>query len=421
MVSLPEGRGADELTRLISGIGAGFVVTGDVEGIGTPTVPYSAIASSMVPPSAVPRSDFREVGLDECAEILFTSGTTGDPKPVWCAHADLTTAPPYESYDGEGGEDVRLMGFYPVGSNNCQGVLQQMLRPERYWSGRLEVWNVHAFRPRNFLEQIAQYRINALRLTPALATLLVAELSRHGDRYDTSSVSRIKLSAALSQTELLHRVHEKFPNAQIMNIYGSTEGGRACLRMSYGLDDPASLGRPVPGTEVEIRDAAGRALPQGEVGEIWLRTLGWRSLQAPGPDGRVVPDVWVTSGDLGRSAADGSVYLYGRIKDIINVGGVKVSPVAVEDAFQSHPGIGGIAAFAIPDRLLGEVVGVAVVPNVQLGALTAGEVLSFAKGRLGGSEMPRSVLIMEEFPLNSAGKIDKHALATLMQQTTSRN
>ena len=322
VVSLPEGRSGDELTRLIAEIGADFVVSGDVAGIGAPTVPYYDIASSIVMSAADTRTDSREVRLDECAEILFTSGTTGEPKPIWCAHADLTTAPSYESY----GDEVRLMGFYPVGSNNAQGVLQQMLRPERYWSGRLEVWNVHKFRPRHFLDQVKQYQITALRLTPALAALLVEELARHADRYDTSSVSRIKLSAAFSPTELLDRIHANFPNAQILNIYGSTEGGRACLCMTYGSDDSASLGRPSPGTEVEIRDAAGRALAQGEIGEIWLRTLGWRSSQAPSPDGTIVPDVWTTAGDLGKIGEAGSVYLFGRTKDIINVGGVKVSP-----------------------------------------------------------------------------------------------
>lgn len=412
VVSLPEGRNAADLGRLISGTGADFVVSGDadcpgVAGLRVPTVSYADVAPSEVTPSSVTRPGSPDVSPDECAEILFTSGTTGEPKPVWCSHADLTAAPSYESDSGE----VRLMGFYPMGSGAAQGVLQQMLQPERYWSGRLEVWNVHKFRPRHFLEQIRQYKISALRLTPTLATLLVEELTRHEDRYDTSSVSRIKLSAAFSSKELLDRIHAKFPAAQITNIYGSTEGGRACLRMTYGSDDPSSLGRAAPGTEVEIRDPEGRAVSRGEIGEIWLRTLGWRSSRAPGPDGRIVPDVWATAGDLGRIGPDGSVYLFGRTKDIVNVGGVKVSPVAVEGILQSHPGIKDIAAFPIPDPLLGEVVGVAVVPKDEFETISAEDVLSFASGRLGSPEMPRGVLILEELPLNSAGKIDKRALA----------
>src|SRR6202042_1672713 len=126
-----------------------------------------------------------------------------------------------------------------------------------------------------------RHGVNALRLTPTLATLLTEELIRHPGRNDISSISWIKISSSYSSPVLLQKLHAGFPNAEITNFYGSTEGGRACLRMIYGVDDPASLGRPAPSTEVEIRDPEGMPVAPGEIGEIWLRAVGHRASGAP--------------------------------------------------------------------------------------------------------------------------------------------
>ena len=408
-VSLPSARPPGELGQLSTLVSAGTVISSAsnmVADFPGAIVPYSSLVAASAPPALQ-----CELAPNECAEVLFTSGTTGQPKAIWCAHADLVSVPRYKIFDGA----IRMQGFYPTGSSAAQGVVQQMLQPTRYWSGRLEVWNFGTFQPRPFLRNVDDSRINALRLTPTIAKLLVEEIAAHPGRYDMSSVSWIKLSAAYSSPTLLDRIKGSFPNAQITNFYGSTESGRVCLRMIYEEDDPASLGRAAPGTEVQIRDAAGHPVPNGSVGEIWLRAIGQRSSRPPGESGLVQPDAWVSGGDLGAMSEDGSVYLFGRLKDVINVGGIKVSPVAVERALESHPSVQAAAAFPVGDDLLGEVVGVAIVPSIQSRVPTTDDLLAYAAALLHKIEIPRTILILEELPLNPVGKVDKRILSSMVQ------
>ena len=410
VASLPSGRTPQELRALASMAAASLIVSAGVSDFGETTASYSSLASR---PGTWTGGG--EVGPDDCAEVLFTSGSTGNPKPVWCSHADLANTLPYEGV----GRDVRLAGFYPIGSNAAQGIVQQMLQPEPYWHGRLEVWNIDIFHPKTFLQLIERHHVNALRLTPTLAALLNEELALHPGLYNVSSISWIKLSSSYSSPKLLSQIKEQFPDAEIINFYGSTEGGRACLRMIYGIDDPASLGRAAPGTEVEIRDADGLPVAPGDIGEIWLRAVGQRSSRAPDTLGKVAADVWVTSGDLGYIDELGSVYLFGRLKDVINVAGTKVSPISIEEAFRSHSGISAVAAFPVPDPVLGEAVGVAVVPTKgdYTVTVTPTELMSFAASRLQPAELPITILLLEELPMTSAGKVDKRTLADMADAT----
>ena len=408
-LSLPAGRTPAELGELAGLVAADMIVSdSDTEVISNFSGviwPYSSLAKS-----SAPAPDLCDVSPGECAEILFTSGTTGRPKAIWCAHSDLVSVPTYEVFGGV----IRLLGFYPIGSSAAQGIIQQMLQPTRYWSGRLEVWNVQAFHPRLFLKRIHESGITALRLTPAIATLLVQHLADHHDQYDVSTVAWIKLSASYSSPTLIAQIKESFANAQITNFYGSTESGRVCLRMIYGEDYPASLGRPAPGTDVQIRDAAGQPVANGTVGEIWLRAIGVRSSRPPIESGFVQPDAWVSAGDLGIMSEDGSVYLFGRLKDVINVGGVKISPVAIECALEAHPCVQAAAAFPVPHSLLGEVVGAAIVPKTQSDIPATTDLLTFAAARLRNAEIPRAVLVLKEFPVTPGGKVDKRLLGSMI-------
>ena len=192
--------------------------------------------------------------------------------------------------------------------------------------------------------------------------------------------------------------------------------------MIFGEDDPSSLGRPVPGTMVEIRDSSGQVVPRGNVGEIWLRAIGQRSMRPPGASGIIQPDEWISSGDLGTLAEDGSVHLFGRLKDVINVSGMKISPVLIERALQEHPEVQAAAAFPVPDPLLGEVTGAAIVARSHSAAPTTTDLLAFAAERLHKAEIPRVVLVLEQLPLNSAGKVDKRSLSAMAKSNvpTSR-
>lgn len=205
---------------------------------------------------------------------------------------------------------------------------------------------------------------------------------------------------------------EKAFGVPVLASFASTEAGIiAGDRPDRIRPDRASVGLPFL-DEIAVVDDAGKELPGGEIGEVVVRGAeifdGYENDDAANRlsfDGD-----WFKTGDMGYLDADGYLFLTGRIKELINRGGEKVSPKEVDDVLLEHPGISGAATFPVPHPTLGEDVAVAVVP-AEDGALDETAVMTHLRGRLSEQKLPRQVFITDAIPKGPTGKFQRHKLA----------
>ena len=202
-------------------------------------------------------------------------------------------------------------------------------------------------------------------------------------------------------------------SAEFIQVYGMTETtGTICMLPPEDHDPNGnkrmrSAGKPLPGVELRVVDIAGNDVPVGEVGEIWTRSsnnmIGYWNL----PDatkGTVADGGWIKTGDAGYLDEDGYMYIHDRVKDMIITGGENVYPAEVESAIYGHPDILEVAVIGVPDAKWGESVKAVCVPKP--GAhIDAESVIGWARERIAGFKVPRSVDIIAALPRNASGKI----------------
>jgi long-chain acyl-CoA synthetase len=219
--------------------------------------------------------------------------------------------------------------------------------------------------------------------------------------------------------DVLVKSMEQF-GCEYMQVYGLTETTGVVTQLDPADHDPGgprenllrSAGKPVGGVEVRIVDSdTGDELPDGEVGEVWIRTaqnmLGYWNM--PEETAKSMPgDGWFLSGDAAYMQ-DGYLYIHDRVKDMIISGGENVYPAEVENALMGHEGIADVAVIGVPDDKWGEV-GKALVIPVPDSGVTEGGILAFARERLAGFKCPKSVDFVEAIPRNPSGKILKREL-----------
>jgi acyl-coenzyme A synthetase/AMP-(fatty) acid ligase len=185
--------------------------------------------------------------------------------------------------------------------------------------------------------------------------------------------------------------------------------------MVYDPHRPDSVGRAAGG-ELVVRDQAGRPVPLGEVGEVWLRSpYPRRYLDDDAASASTFQDGWVRMGDLGRLDGEGYLYLVDRDSDVIKSGADKVSTLQVEAALHEHPRVAEAAVVGVPHPVLGVVVAAAVVarPGTDPADLALERLRGFLLDRLARYEMPTHVLLLERLPRNAAGKVLKGELREL--------
>jgi acyl-CoA synthetase (AMP-forming)/AMP-acid ligase II len=166
------------------------------------------------------------------------------------------------------------------------------------------------------------------------------------------------------------------------------------------------------GAQVQIVGDDGRSLPPGAVGEVWVRgrTVVRGYLGNSAATASTFTDGWLHTGDLGSLSEAGELTLRGRIKELINRGGEKISPERVEGVLASHPNVVEAAVFGVPDPLYGETVAAAIVPDPSA-APTAAELAEFCRDRLAGFEVPANITVTDELPHTAKGSIDRRAVA----------
>ena len=372
------------------------VCTGDP---GDEALALSELEQSAAGP-IVPRDE------DDLAALLYTGGTTGRSKGVMLSHANLyfSGRSAHESAYVPGIN--RALTSLPLShSYGILVTLSGMHHPEPV-TAVLVRW----FDPTTFLELIQEHRIQLSAVVPTMLGLL---LSKPLEDYDLSSLSFLTSGGAPLAPEIEQEFRARVPSVSIRQGYGLTETAALVSSNPTGRERSGSVGLPVPGTELEIRDDQGRPLASGELGEICVRSPGvmrgyWNSPEATA---EAVRDGWLHTGDVGYVDEDGYLYIVDRKKDLIIRGGFNVYPRDVEDALVQHPAVQMAGVVGRPSPSHGEEV-VAFVALHAADRVTADELVAWAREHIGGYKYPREVVLVDAVPLTAVGKIDRKVLRT---------
>jgi len=344
--------------------------------------------------------------LSAPALVLYTSGSTGRPKGAVLSHAALTFA--NESWAGPVMEltpaDVVLATLPLSHSFGLNGALLAPLL------AGASVVLVERFAPEAVLEAIGRYGVTVF---PGAATMFrrLLESPTHAG----ADLSRMRLAvsgAAPCPWELAEEWRQR-TGIRIVRGYGMTELFRPISYLARdATESPEAIGRAVPGVEVRTVDDAGRALPAGEVGELWIKSPAAMQGYVNDPEetrGVLTSDGWFRTGDLATMSPDGLVRIVGRKRERILRGGHSVFPQEVEAVLLTHPEVAEAAVVGVPHPTLGEEVHAFVA--LRPGAETeADELALYCRERLAAFKYPRQVTIVPALPRSAAGKIVKSSL-----------
>jgi acyl-CoA synthetase (AMP-forming)/AMP-acid ligase II len=346
---------------------------------------------------------------DDPSDVVFTSGTTGNPKGVvmthgqtlrayldWCDWAGLRTGDRY----------LIVNPFFHIFGYKA-GVLASLMRGAT-------IFPQAVFDPGVVLEVVERERITVLPGPPTLYQSLLDHPDR--DKRDIGSLRLAITGAADIPVELIRRVREELPFERILTGYGLTEAGT--VTGSKPDDDfehiATTVGVAWEGFDVRI------AAEPGEPGELLVRgdTVTRGYLDDPEATAAAIDEEgFLHTGDLATVDTDGYVRIVGRIKDMFIVGGFNAYPAEIENLLLRHPGIAQAAVIGVPDARLGEV-GMAFVVPAANAALDPAEVIEWARGEMANYKAPRFVEIIDELPLNATGKVVKDELRARAQGRT---
>ncbi|GAA5024288.1 long-chain fatty acid--CoA ligase [Terrabacter aeriphilus] len=337
---------------------------------------------------------------DDTAVILYTSGTTGKPKGAELTHFNLHRNAERSAADiMQITEDDVIMGCLPlfhVFGLTC-GLNTSVQR-----GSTLSL--IPRFDPAKAIEVLGRDHVTIFQGVP---TMYAAILNHpNADQADTSSLRTCASGGSAMPEAVMKAFEEKF-HCQILEGYGLSETSPvASFNMPDKPTKPGTIGRAIPGCEMKLVDLEGNDTPAGEIGEIAIRgeNIMKGYWNRPEATKEAIPDGWFRSGDLATVDDEGYFTIVDRKKDMIIRGGLNVYPREVEEVLYTHPDVLEAAVVGVPDDLMGEEVGAAVV--LRPGSTTTLEdVQTYVKERLAAYKYPRRIWSLDELPKGPTGKI----------------
>ena len=344
---------------------------------------------------------------DDCV-LVYTGGTTGQPKGVVHSHLVQVTMTTAILAEWDWPRELRFLALSPITHAGGGMIPAVLLR-----SGTFVM--TQGFEANRFMDVVERHRITATFLVPTMIYVLLDHPRLREARLDSLQLIVYGASAMLPGrlTEAINRFGPVF-----MQLYGQSEAPMMISVLRQADHDPerhperlTSCGTPTVGVQLRLLDEAGNEVPEGEVGELCVRgplvTGGYYN--KPEETAAAWRHGWLYTGDMARCDADGFLHIVDRSKDMVISGGFNVFPREVEDVLSRHPGVAAAAVIGVPDPKWGEAVKAVVVlrPGVQV---EADELIALVKHHKGAVYAPKTVDFVEALPVTGLGKLDKKAL-----------
>jgi feruloyl-CoA synthase len=353
-----------------------------------------------------------EVSETDIGQLLYTSGTTSNPKGCLHTHRGLCTVPAYTSAAVGLQRDDRFLIAMPIWHASP---LNNWFLSMIFMGGTVVL--MKEYHPIEFLKLIERHQVTAFFGAPIayLAPLQVATAQGIDlSSFDLSSVRLWIYGGAPLGADAVRTLQQAYDSDNFYQVYGMSEMGPVgtALYPSEQVGKAGSIGAAgMPGVDVRVVTLAGDDARSGEIGELWMRSdtrmVGYLNDEAATAAAFV--DDWYRTGDLARVDEDGYLFIVDRLKDVIITGGENVYSPEVEEALRLHDAVQDVAVIGRPHAEWSETV-VAVVVLVADAELSLDEVRGFLSTHLAKYKLPRELIIRDSLPRNPSGKITKHVL-----------
>ncbi|MEO8331820.1 MAG: acyl--CoA ligase [Gallionella sp.] len=344
---------------------------------------------------------------DDIALILHTSGTTSRPKIVPLTHKNVCASARNICTTLKLRQDDRELHVMPL--FHIHGLIAGVLAPMAVGS---QIFCTPGFNALKFFGWMKECKPTWYTAVPTMHQTILSRAAGNMDVIKSNPLRFLRSSSSSMPTQVIAELEKVF-SAPLIESYGMTEAAHqmASNPLPPAKRIPGSVGIAA-GPEIAIMDNDGKLLASGVIGEVVIRgenvTLGYEN--NPKANAEAFTNGWFRTGDQGSLTSDGYLTLTGRLKEIINRGGEKISPLEVDEVLMHHPAVMQVVTFAMPHEKLGEDVAAAVVLR-EGQSLTERELRDFAATRLADFKVPRKILFMAEIPKGATGKLQRIGLA----------
>jgi long-chain acyl-CoA synthetase len=356
-----------------------------------------------------------ESNAAQVAAMIYTSGTTGNPKGVMLTHRNVLFIAVVSGAARALSADDLVYAVLPVShvfglASTCLGTINA--------GGALRL--VNRFDPAHLAEAL-RAGVTVFQGVPAMYARLLEHLDHRGEALVAPRLRYMSAGGAPLDLDWKRRIEARFGRT-LNNGYGLTEASPTVAQTR--IDDPRdddSIGPALPGVEIRFVDRDGRDVPDGEVGECWVRGPNVMKGYYRDPEATaamITPDGWLRTGDLGRRAADGNLFLVGRVKELIIRSGFNVYPPEVETALNVHPDV--VQSAVVGRRVSGNEEVIAFVETMPGSTVDEAALKRFVRDRLAPYKRPQHVFVVGRMPASATGKVQKHALSALADELIAK-
>ncbi len=373
----------------------------------TPEIGAGAFELSSNPIGSGGAATRRHAHPEDIALILHTSGTTSRPKLVPLTQHNIGTSA--RNVSSTLALEPSDRGLIVMPLFHIHGLIASLLAPLAAGS---QIFCTPGYNALRFFAWMSEAKPTWYTAVPTMHQGILARADHNREVIGANPLRFIRSSSSSMPPQVIRELEAAF-GAPLIEAYGMTEASHQMA------SNPLPPGKRIPGTvgiaagpEVAIMDEKGTLLPPGQMGEIVIRgenvMHGYEN--NPSANAEAFTNGWFRTGDQGMMNADGYITITGRLKEIINRGGEKISPREVDEVLMDHPAILQVVTFAVPHARLGEDVATAVVLR-EGASLSEKELREFAARRLADFKVPRTVLFLPEIPKGATGKLQRIGLA----------